>query len=129
MKLYDLMKMSDSDYDTYDTDYDACITVCYIDEDNVSDNYDKFCVKMMKMVDVEKIIPDSHLVVNWTKLIRNNMEKFKSFTKENWWDDCQYEDDEDEFIYQWIEEINKYMAGYVSESVYKKLNDFANTLE
>ena len=55
------------------------------------------------------------------------MDKFKAFTKEYW--NNQYEDDEDEFIYQWISEIHLYIAGYVGEKMYGKLNSFIETLE
>jgi hypothetical protein len=55
------------------------------------------------------------------------MEKFKKFTAEHW--NNQYEDDEDEFIYQWINEIHLYMAGYTTERIYKLLNQFVETLE
>ena len=34
MKLYDYMKLSQADYDTCDTEYDACVTVCCIDEED-----------------------------------------------------------------------------------------------
>ena len=127
MKLYDVMKKSEEDYDTYDTEYDACVTVCYIDDEDETDNYDKFCNEIIKKVEVTRIIPDSHLVCDWTKLIRDNMEKFRSFTKEHW--KFQYENNEDEFIYQWINEIHLYMAGYVSEDFYGVLIDFVETLK
>ena len=57
------------------------------------------------------------------------MDKFKQFTKDNWNDNCQYEDDIDEFIYQWIKEINLYMAGYVSDRFYPVLNKLVDSLE
>lgn len=129
MKLYDIMKISQDDFDTYDTVYDAEVTVCYIEEDETNDNYDKFCIELMKKVEVKRIIPESHLVVKWTELIQNNMEKFKEFTKENWYESCQYEDDEDEFVYQWINEIHYYLAGYVSEDFYDKLVELVETLK
>lgn len=127
MKLYNVLKMSETDYDTYDTEYDVCVTVCYIDEGDVEDSYDKFCVQIMKKVEVIKIVPDSHLIVDWSKLIKDNMENFKSFAKEHWIFD--YENDEDEFIYQWIKEINLYLAGYVSVDFYDNLIKFVDSLK
>ena len=127
--LYEIMKMSECDYDTYDTEYDTCVTVCFIADEDEEDNYDKFCNGIIKKVNVVKIVPDSHLVCDWTKLIKTNMDKFRAFTKENWYEDCQYEDDEDEFIYQWIKEIDSYMAGYVSEDFYETLVEFVDSLE
>ena len=127
MKLYELLKMSESDYDVYDTEYDASVTVCFIEEDNKMDDYDKFCVGITKKVEVVKIVQDSHLVADWSTLIRDNMEKFKEFTEKNW--KYKYRDDEDEFMYQWINEIHLYMAGYVPDSFYSELVEFVESLE
>ena len=128
MKLYDFLKISQNDFDTCDTVYDTGVTVCYIDEEDAEDNYDKFCIGLMKKVEVEEQ-NDDILIVKWTELIQNNMEKFKEFTKENWYESCQYEDDEDEFIYQWINEIHQYMAGNVSINFYDKLVEFVQKLK
>lgn len=126
MKLYDFMKISQNDYDTCDTVYDTVVTVCYIDEEDMEDSYDKFCIEMMKKVELEEQ-NDDILIVKWTELIQNNMEKFKEFARENWIYD--YEDDEDEFIYQWIKEIHYYLAGYVAEDFYDKLVELVETLK
>lgn len=124
MTLYEYLKMSEADYDTYDTKYDAVVTVCFIDEEN--DEYDKFCNGIIKKVDVVKI--GSHgLTVNWSELVERNMDKFKEFTKAHW--KYQYEDDIDDFVYQWINEIHMYMAGYVSEDFYSTLNEFVDSLD
>ena len=128
MKLYDFLKISQNDFDTCDTVYDTGVTVCYIDEEDAEDSYDKFCIELMKKVEVEEQNGDI-LIVKWTELIQNNMEKFKEFTAENWYESCQYEDDEDEFIYQWINEIHQYMAGNVSEDFYDKLVELVQTLK
>ena len=127
MKLYDFMKISPNDFDTFDTVYDADVTVCFIDEeDEARDSYYKFCTELIKKVEVEKQNGDI-LMVKWTELIQNNMEKFKKFARENWIYD--YEDDEDEFIYQWIKEIHYYLAGYVDIDFYDKLVEFVETLK
>ena len=126
MKLYDIMKLSQNDYDTYDTVYDAEVTVCYIDEEDMEDSYDKFCIELMKKVEVEKINGDV-LLVKWTELIEFNMEKFKAFTEKHW--RCTYEDDDEEFVYQWINEFHAYLAGYVSEDFYDTLVEFVDSLE
>lgn len=127
MKLYELLKMSMEDYDTYDTVFDACVTVCYIDEDDAKDSYDRFCINLMKKVEVVRIVPSSHLTCEWTKLIQDNMEKFRAFTEEHW--RYKYRDDDDEFIYQWINEIHYYLAGYVSEDFYDNLVELVDSLE
>ena len=62
MKLYDFLKISQNDFDTGDTIYCAVVTVCYIEEDETNDNYDKFCIEKKKKVEVEKQIGDALLV-------------------------------------------------------------------
>ena len=118
MTLYEILEIAENDFDTYDTEYDVVVTTCWIGEEN--DDYDKFCNGIMKKVNVIKKSGDG-LLVNWSDLIRRNMEKFRQFTRDNWSENSQYEDDEDEFIYQWIKEIHYYMAGYVPDKFYKKL--------
>lgn len=128
MKLYDYLKLTEKDYDTEDTIYCATVTVCYIEENGKNDSYDKFCIELMKKAEVVKVIDDI-IIVKWTDLIQNNMDKFRKFTAENWYESCQYEDDEAEFIYQWIREIHYYMAGYVAEDMYDELVKLVATLE
>jgi hypothetical protein len=124
--LYNYINMAENDFDTYDIEYDAEVTVCHIYKEN--DEYDKFCNGIIKKVDVIKINGDS-LIVNWSELINRNMDKFREFSEEHWYANCQYEDDDDEFIYQWINEIHQYMAGNVSEDFYSVLNKFVDSLE
>lgn len=126
MTLYEYLKLSENDFDTYDTVYDAGVTVCYIADEDENDEYDKFCNGIIKKVEVVKINDDSP-VVNWTELIERNMDKFKAFAREYWIYD--YEDDIDEFIYQWINEIHYYVAGYVDEDFYSVLNKLVESLE
>ena len=126
MTLYEYLKLSEGDFDTYDTVYDAGVTVCYID--NERDEYDKFCNGIIKSVNVIHINGDC-LTVDWTEMIERNISKFKAFTKEHWYENCQYEDDIDEFIYQWINEIHQYMAGNVSIDFYIELNKLVDSLE
>lgn len=126
MTLFNYMQIAQNDFDTYDTEYDAEVTVCHIYEEY--DEYDKFCNNIIRKVDV--VENNGYcLVVNWCELIKRNMEKFKKFTAENWYADCQYDDDEDEFVYQWINEIHNYMVGNVSEDFYFKLNNFVDSLD
>lgn len=124
--LYEYLRMSKNDFDTYDTKYDVSVTVGYIGKEN--DEYDKFCNGIIKKVNVVEVNNNS-LTVNWSELIERNMDKFKEFTSKHWYASCQYENDIDEFIYQWIKEIHGYMVGNVSEDFYSTLNDFVKTLE
>ena len=125
MTLFDYVKMTEKDFDTYDTVYDAVVTVCHIYEEDECDEYDKFCNNIMKKVNVVKVNADV-LIVDWCELIDRNLDKFKNFTEEYW--KYKYEDDIDEFMYQWINEIHLYMAGYVDEELYSVLNKFVDTL-
>lgn len=127
MKLYDVLKLTEKDFDTYDKVYNGIVTVCYVKENGKNDSYDTFCIELMKRVDVVQAISDYELVVDWSKLIVDNMEKFRQFARVYWV--CQYKDDEDEFIYQWIKEFHLYLAGYVSEDFYDTLVEFVKTLE
>lgn len=124
--LYDFLSVAQKDFDTYDTEYDVSVTVCYLGKSE-HDEYDKFCNAIMKKVNAIKQTNDISLIVNWNDLITKNMEKFKAFAKEHWI--MQYENNTDEFIYQWIKEIDLYMAGSVSMDFYETLNKFVNTLE
>lgn len=130
MNLFEFINTTQKDFDTYDDVYDASVTVCFIeddyDEDDEFHNYDKFCNDIIKLVEVIKQTDDCTLLVKWTDLINRNMEKFKDFTKKYWRDTCQYDDDE--LVYQWINEIDSYMAGNVSLSFYKTLVEFVGTL-
>ncbi len=126
MTLYEYLKMRETDFDTCDTVFDTGVTVCYIEEEH--DEYDKFCNGIIKKVDVIHIDDDCP-TVNWYEMIERNMDKFKAFTREHWREDCQYEDDIDDFIYEWINEIDYYMAGYVSIDFYSVLNELVDSLE
>ena len=126
MTLYEYLKMRENDFDTCDTVFDTGVTVCYIEEEK--NEYDKFCNGIIKKVDVIHI-DDDFPTVNWYEMIERNIDKFKAFTKKHWYETCQYEDDIDEFIYQWINEIDAYMAGNVSIDFYSVLNELVNSLE
>ena len=126
MTLYEFMKMSECDYDTYDVDFDAVVTVCLPDEDDDLDAYGKFCFEIIKKVDVVKVT-DTGLIVDWSGFIKRNIEQLREFADEYWYNN--YADDDDEFIYQWINEIHAYLAGYVSENIYEKLVELVETLD
>ena len=126
MTLFEYLQMTENDFDTYDTKYDTGVTVCHIYEEDEADEYDKFCNGIIKKVHVVEI-DDDVLTVDWSELIERNIDKFKEFTAKYW--KYQYKNDIDEFVYQWINEIHMYMAGYVGESFYSVLNKFVDSLE
>lgn len=132
MNLLEFINTTQKDFDAYDDVYDTSVTVCLIEKDgDESDefhNYDKFCKEIIKLVEVIKQTDDCIVIVKWTDLIKRNMARFREFTKKYWNKYCQYENDEDEFIYQWITEIDNYMAGNVPLEFYKTLVNFVETL-
>ncbi len=127
MKLYDLLKIKEC-IDTYDTEYDAIVTVDLIEDADLNNSfddfvyYDKFVNYLLHNVEVVDAKND---ICDWTGFIKNNMTALKEFTKEYW--TCTYENDEDEFIYQWINELHAYCAGYTSNNVYKAFLDTITT--
>lgn len=127
MKLYDLLKIKEC-IDTYDTEYDAIVTVDLIEDADLNNRfddfvyYDKFVNYLLHNVEVVDAKND---ICDWTGFIKNNMTALKEFTKEYW--NYTYENDEDEFIYQWINELHAYCAGYTSENVYKAFLDTITT--
>lgn len=125
MTLYDFLEKEKSDFDTWDTVYDQCVTVCYTCDEHEENSYFKFCNGISKKVEITEKINDFTVQVEWSRLIKENMEKFKFFSDTNWKN--KY-DDEDVFIEQWIEEIHHYIAGYVDEDFYETLNKFISTL-
>lgn len=127
INLYDFVTFTHKDYDTYDTDYEACITVCD-PYGEIEDNYDKFCAELMKCVNVVDTCGEM-LVVNWSDFIEANIDEFRRFTMENWKEHCWYEDDDEEFVYQWIREFHYYLAGYVDEEMYGELVEMIARIE
>ena len=121
--LYDFQQITERCYDCYDSDFDSCVTVEYID--TRQDDYDLFIIKLTQKVEITKQINDCTVICNWTKLIKNNIEKFKIFTNKNW--DFNPED-EDDFIYYWIKELNYYCAGEVPDDFYSTLCEFVDSL-
>lgn len=121
MTLYQLVKASECDYDTYDNVYDAEVTVCSFDEgdEQSEDYYEKFRIGIMKFVEVvDNSATKWGIVCKWTDFIQRNIRVFKEFTEKYWY--IQYKDDKDEFIYQWITELHNWGAGALSEDMYKE---------
>lgn len=124
INLYDFLVVSNCDYDTYDTDYEGIVTCVGIDKEP-TDKYEEFYQKMCKKVEVIHS-SNNGLIVNWSNLIERNLDKFKEFTNKHW--KYKYEDDDTELVYQWINEIHLYFAGYVGDNFYAILCEFADTL-
>lgn len=116
MTIYELLKTEENDYDIWDTEFDDCVTCCYMDEEDIEDEYDVFCYTLMSNMPVCGVSFDKGTVTaNWAELIRKNIEIFREFAKDNWVN--EYED-EDDFIYAWIRELHLFLAGYASGDIY-----------
>ena len=118
MTIYELIKMSECDYDVYDDVFDAVVTCCDCDgyeHDTDNEYYYKFCNGIMKLTNIVKF-NDNSVIADWTGMIKHNKAVLEEFMRKDW---AQNYEDEDDFIYEWINEFNGWFAGYVSESTYK----------
>ena len=126
MTLYDFLKQEDTDFDTYDLVFDACVTVCVPEKDSKElDWYDKFYNLILKHVDVKEKIDECTATVDWYKFIEANIEVFKDITNETWYIKYDRYDDDDDFIYDWITELDGLLAGNGQECVYKWIVEIA----
>jgi len=120
MTLYDFIMQEHADFDTYDTVFDTCVTVCEpyeYGEGEEKEYYDIFNDLMMKNVEFSEKISECSCVCKWSDFIKNNLEVFRKAADELW---VRTPKEDDDLIYEWIREINSWMAGYVSEGIYKK---------
>lgn len=128
MKLFDYLMMfkDDVDFDVPDTEIDNVVTVCFSKEnaEKISDDFpymDKFVLKLLKSVDVAYLLSDGTPVCNFSKIIHDNVDKFKEHIKKTWCDDYQWvlDDDTGEFEYEIIKEFHNVVGGNYGESVNK----------
>lgn len=119
MTLYEYMQLNDNmDYDVWDTVYDDCVTVCLAEEE--SDNYDKFCFGIAKLVTFDK--GGEYVIADWSGFIERNDSVFREWS-ELYWRDGTIPDNEDDFIEDWIIELQGMFAGGMYEDQYKKFVD------
>lgn len=114
MTLYDLIKNTGSDYDTYDDVYDECITVSINLEPN--DDYDEFCIALTKLIVVVDPEYYGHVICEWSNFIIKNMEVFREFSYKYWYKN--YCEDEEDFVWEWMKELNLLLAGYGEDGKY-----------
>ena len=120
MTLYEFITLEQADFDTFDTVYDTCVTVCepYEYEDGEQkEYYDIFSDLIMQMVEVEEKTGECTCLCKWSDFIEKNIATFRKAADELWTKTPKADDD---LIYEWIKEINSWLAGYVSENTYKK---------
>lgn len=119
MTLYEFIKMENNDFDTYDTVFDAEVTVC-VPYDKEKDWYDKFYNFIIKHVQFVEKLNDGECTADWYNFIKENIKVFRQAANDMWRLDYINIDDDDDLIYEWIKEIEGWLAGYVSETEYRK---------
>lgn len=120
MTLYEFITLEQADFDTFDTVYDTCVTVCEpyeYEEGEQKEYYDIFSDLIMQMVEVEEKTGECTCLCKWSDFIEKNIATFRKAADELWTKTPKADDD---LIYEWIKEINSWLAGYVSENTYKK---------
>lgn len=120
MKLISLLSLhKDFDMDAYDNEWDVGSCVCWDSGQLTSEDlYDKFCVAFYRSVSVETF-NESCLTLKVSDLVKSNKVLFRAYMKNHWKDECQFDDDEDEFVYQWVRELFLYLDGNACDSQYK----------
>lgn len=126
MTLFDYMQLTDNmDYDVWDETFDDCVTVCLAEEE--SDNYDKFCFGIAKLVPL--VSTGEYVVADWYGFIERNDSVFREWS-ESYWRDGTIPADKDDFIEDWIIELHGLYAGNTSEGMYQKfVEDFLPRLK
>lgn len=137
MTLYDFLMLEKSDYDTYDTVFDVEVTACTpygsTNNDKEFEYYYKFCDFIMKHVEFVEKTGECSCVVNWYKFINDNIEVFREAANDMWkpeWELRYGKPDNEDLIYEWINEIHSWLAGYVGESEYREfMEDYADRIK
>ena len=87
MTLYDFVLQEQGDFDTYDTVFDVCVTVCEpyeYAEGEEKEYYDIFNELMMKNVEVDYKKNDYECICKWSDFIKKNLEVFRKAADEPW---------------------------------------------
>lgn len=120
LRLYDFLMRSKRDFDTADEVFDASVTACYIEPDSFElykdDSYYQFTKWVYENVKVIEV--DETVICDWSGFVEEHMQSFRKFSEKNW--KYSYPDNDD-FVYEWVKEINSYLAGCVSDKCYKEL--------
>ena len=107
MTLYELLKMEQCDFDTFDTVFDICVTVCDPYTPDEEEWFDKFYDFIIKNIEVVEKTGECTCVCKWYDFINNNIEVFRKAANDMWYEDCIPKNDDD-LIYEWDEVKDKY---------------------
>lgn len=111
---------SKRNFDTADDVFEVSVTTCYIEPDSFElykdDSYCQFAKWIYESVKV--VEADETVICDWSGLVKEHMQSFKKFSEKNW--KYSYLDNDD-FIYEWVKEINSYLAGCASDKCYNEL--------
>ena len=126
MTLYEMLMTHESVCeDTSDTVFDAVVTIDW--ERDYSPSYDlkalhDFSINLFKAVNFIEVNKYNVWIIDWSGFIKDNLEKFKQFSKDYWERDISDWSDDD-LIYEWINELHYCLAGYATDFIYKEFNE------
>ena len=113
MKLWEIIKKTPSTYDevtVLDNVYDIEFYMYRPDAD--ADDWDKACVKLAKLLEVDEVCANGAVVVKFTELVESHLEELK---KADLFIRCNIDDI--------MCDMHMIMAGYVSEDWLTKFVD------
>lgn len=125
MKLNELLDLfyGGCCFDTCDTICDAVVTWVWNKDAKIDDRYPHY-LKMSRLLasklDIAYISGDRNpvIAIEYSKFIKDNMELFREFANE-YWDEEYIHEDDDDFLYEFIEQIHLMLSGLGCERDYK----------
>lgn len=125
MKLYEaLQTYEELCIDTEDKTFECIVTIDWEKGAEPKNNYEKFQILLYKKVEFEKFFEGryANAIVDWSGLVDNNKELFREYVKTDWVDEKKYVlDDDDDLLFEWVEQFHYLLAGYGSEPTYASL--------
>lgn len=110
------------DVDTADTEIDEVVTICYDKNEKPDEDFPylaKFQNELLSKVNLAYLNDGGYcpVVADYSKLIKDNIELFRSFVKTAWREDKQYVlEDMTELQYEFIKDFHLMLAGYGTET-------------
>ena len=104
-----------------DTVFDVCTDFEWCKEYyNEKEPWDRFCKAFFSVVEIDRKISATHIILKITELIQENKEEFTAFMKEHW-GYTEYEGDD--FDYEWVRELILFLEGNATDGQYKMLTE------